>query len=66
MMSLNQLQDAVQQLSESDFQVFQHWFAEQASRKWDAQIAHDLESGRLQPLLAEIRADIAHGRVKPM
>jgi hypothetical protein len=33
---------------------------------WDAQIESDYRAGRLDSLIAEVREDIAAGRVKPM
>lgn len=60
LMSLQELERAVQTLPAPDFQEFSDWFDEWRAEQWDRQIEQDALSGKLDHLaeaaLAEFRA----------
>jgi hypothetical protein len=57
MSKIEDLQKAVEQLSPGDLARFREWFEEFEAHLWDEQIVRDLEAGKLDKLLAEVRAN---------
>jgi hypothetical protein len=62
MSKIEDVQKAVEQLSPEDLARFREWFEEFEARLWDEQIVRDLEAGKLDKLLAEVRANDEAGR----
>ena len=56
-MSITEIQDAVMKLSSDELQEFVEWIDEFKNAQWDKQIAEDLTSGKLDPLIAEARKE---------
>lgn len=52
-MQVEQLQQAIEILSEDDFVQLRHWFAEKDWERWDRQIEKDIATGKLDFLLNE-------------
>lgn len=64
-MSLIELKDAVRALSCEELADLAAFIREREEAEWDRQIDADFaEGGRLRPLLDEVRADIAAGRLE--
>jgi hypothetical protein len=54
-MSVVELETAVESLSAQDFREFMDWLDIYREKVWDRQIASDLKSGRLDAFLTEAR-----------
>lgn len=62
MSTVQQIEDAVRQLSAQEQAEFRAWFAEFDAAHWDRQIEADVAAGRLDWLVDEVRADLKSGR----
>lgn len=61
------IKDAVVHLSEAEREQFARWFEELAEEEWDKEIETDFSpGGRGANLLAEVDAEIAAGRTRPL
>lgn len=56
MFSVQAIEEAIQQLPESDLVELRHWFAEFDERIWDKQIESDANAGKFDNLAAEARS----------
>ena len=65
-MSIAEIETAIQQLPADQVSELMTWLARYHEQVWDKQIADDLESGRLDSLLAEVDAEIEAGLAKPL
>ena len=66
-MTVEAIKDAIVHLSEPERKQLADWFQELEEDAWDRQIEQDFApGGRGAHLLAEVKADIAAGRTKPM
>ncbi|HZP83351.1 MAG TPA: hypothetical protein VFB21_17035 [Chthonomonadaceae bacterium] len=63
-MSVQEIERAVAQLSPTELQEFAEWFADYQAEIWDKQIEADVQSGRLDALIAEAHRDFEAGRCK--
>jgi hypothetical protein len=55
MSTVEQIKDAIRQLSPAELAEFRAWFAELEAAAWDEQIARDAAAGRLDGLADEAR-----------
>jgi hypothetical protein len=55
MSSIDQIEEAVRQLSTEERAAFRSWFAEFDAEEWDRQIEADVAAGRLNWLADEAR-----------
>jgi len=62
MITIQQLESSVRQLSSEDLAAFRAWFAEFDAEQWDRQIEEDVAAGRLEWLVKEARDDLREGR----
>ena len=62
MSSVQEIQDAVRDLSAEDLAAFREWFAEFDAILWDRQMEADVEAGRLDKLADEALQDLREGR----
>lgn len=62
MNEIEQLERQVEQLSAEDLAAFRAWFAEFDANRWDRQVEADLETGKLDGLIAEARAEFRAGQ----
>jgi len=62
MSTLQEIEDAVRQLSSQDLAAFRAWFAELDAAAWDRQIEEDVATGRLDALADEALNDLQQGR----
>lgn len=66
MTELEQLEQEVQSLSQSDFEKFRDWFMKFEWEKWDERIEKDLKSGRLDQLISEAKAEFKAGKTQEL
>lgn len=66
MTKLEKLEREIEALPPQDVRALGDWIDELRARLWDQQIESDLTTGKLDALIAEAKADIAAGRVKPL
>jgi hypothetical protein len=64
MISLTEIETAIQQLPENDIRQLSGWIQSYIDEMWDRQIEADLGSGKLDNLIARAEADISANRVK--
>jgi hypothetical protein len=64
MNTLSEIEAAIKQLSESDVRQLSVWLQDYLDEMWDRQIKADLESGKLDKLIAKAEANIATNRVR--
>ncbi len=66
MSKLEQIEKAVAELTPEELASFAEWFAELQADRWDRQIEEDAKAGRLDRLIADAKAEIAAGKVRPL
>jgi hypothetical protein len=64
MVTLLEIEKAIQQLPESDIRQLSGWLQSYMDEIWDRQIEADLISGKLDHLISRAEADIAANQVK--
>jgi hypothetical protein len=62
MSTLQEIEEAVRQLSAEQLATFRAWFAEFDAAVWDRQIEEDVVAGRLDQLADEALQDLSQGR----
>lgn len=62
MRTVEEIEDAVRQLSSADLAAFRAWFAELDAAAWDRQIEEDAAAGRLDALADEALNDLRQER----
>ncbi|MEM9352184.1 MAG: hypothetical protein AAGA92_04150 [Planctomycetota bacterium] len=65
-MSIQELEDAIRQLSQEEFAQLAHWIDEYRAEQWDREIEADAGSGRLDEAAQRADADFDSGRCKPL
>jgi hypothetical protein len=65
-MSIKEIEAAITQLPAVDLAELMTWLEKHHAAVWDKQIEDDLESGRLDALLAEIDAEYEAGLGQPL
>lgn len=65
-MSLQEIEVAIENLDSKEVFQLSDWLIEYRNQLWDKQIEADLEAGRLDKLLEEVRAEIRQGLAKPL
>jgi hypothetical protein len=66
MTKLEKIEQDISSLSNEDFHRLTEWIEEYKADLWDRQMEADVKAGKLDKLIAEAKADIAAGRVKPL
>jgi predicted transcriptional regulator len=62
MSSIEQIEEAVRQLSRQDLATFREWFAEYDAELWGHQMEEDIKAGRLDSLAEKAHRDFNEGR----
>lgn len=65
MSTFDNIEKAVQGLSEAELTEFRAWFAEFDHANWDEKLASDSKHGKLDRLADEALGDHAAGRTRP-
>ena len=66
LMSVQEIQAAISRLPTTELSALLAWLAEHHAHVWDEQIQHDLESGRLDAVLAEVKSSRPPQNPDPM
>jgi hypothetical protein len=65
-MSVAEIESAIAQLPPRDLAELIAWLQEYRAQAWDEQIENDLESGRLDKLVAEAEEEYKQGLARPL
>lgn len=65
-MSITEIESAIEKLPAEEVSELMEWFEVYYHQMWDRQIADDLESGKLDSLLAEVDEEIEAGLATPL
>jgi len=65
-MSITEIESAITKLPAEEVAALMSWLEHYHEQLWDKQIANDLESGRLDSLIAEVEEEIEAGLVRPL
>lgn len=65
-MSLAEIESAISRLSTQELADLVAWIKQHHDQAWDAQIEADLESGRLDQVLAQVDAECQAGLARPL
>lgn len=65
-MSVKEIEAAISRLPAKEVTELMSWLAEHHAQVWDRQIEYDLESGRLDALLAEVDKEYEAGLAQPL
>lgn len=66
MLKVEEIQSAIESLSEDEYARLRRWFSEKDWEKWDRQIEEDSESGKLEFLIKEAFDEKAKGKLKEL
>jgi hypothetical protein len=66
MSKLEEIEAAIESLSEEEYVRLRKWFSEKDWEKWDGQIESDSESGKLDFLVREALDEKAKGNLKEL
>lgn len=66
MTSIQDIEQAVQQLPQQELAEFRRWFAQYDEAVWDAQIEADAGAGKLDALAAEALAEYHKGTAREL
>ncbi len=65
-MSILEIEQAITQLPPNELHELFVWLADQHHQLWDKQIENDLDSGRLDSLIATAEKDYQAGLARPL
>lgn len=65
-MSIAEIENEIKKLQPEEVSDLLAWLRRYHAELWDKQIEADLASGRLDPLLSEVKAEIEAGLAKPL
>ena len=65
-MSVQELENAIRQLSQEEFAKLAQWIDEFRADQWDRQIEADVRAGRVDNALRQADADFDAGRCTPL
>lgn len=65
-MSVAEIEAAIIKLDPTDLDRLWAWLAAYRERAWDEQIADDIDSGKLDKLIADVDAEIEAGLAIPL
>lgn len=66
MLSVQQIEAAIAQLPPNDVVELLSWLDQFHAHLWDKQIEEDLESGRLDSIIADVDAEYEAGLAQPL
>ncbi len=66
MPKVEEIESAIESLSEEEYVRLRKWFSERDWEKWDRQIEADSEAGKLDFLAKEARDEKANGKIKEL
>lgn len=66
MSTVEEIKDAISKLPEDQYHAIREWFSEEDWKGWDSQIQQDSESGALDFLIKEARAEKKKGKLEEL
>lgn len=66
MLKVEDIEAAIESLSEEEYARFRRWFSERDWQKWDRQIETDAESGKLDFLIKEAFDEKKNGKLREL
>jgi hypothetical protein len=66
MTKIEELEITIESLPENDYRHFRRWFLERDWGKWDEQIEHDSNSGKLDFLIQEAKEAKSNNKLKKL
>jgi hypothetical protein len=66
MTKVEEIEQAVDSLSEEEFRTFRDWFLERDWEKWDTQLERDAAEGRLDFLVREAMNEKTQGKLSDL
>ena len=66
MSKIEEIEAAIESLSEEEYVRFRRWFSERDWKKWDRQIETDSESGKLDFLIKEVLDEKKKGNLRKL
>jgi hypothetical protein len=66
MTKVEKIEQAIEQLSKSEFMQLRDWILERDWQSWDAQIERDAGAGKLDELIGESQEDYQVGRARKL
>lgn len=64
MLTLEQIESAILQLSPDEYRKLMEWFADLDYQRWDEQLEKDIADGKLEALAQEARAEFEAGHCR--
>ncbi|WGV27659.1 hypothetical protein [Halotia branconii] len=64
MLTLEQIESAILQLSPDEYKKFIEWFADLDYQRWDQQLEKDIADGKLEALAQEVIAEFKAGHCR--
>lgn len=65
-MTIQELEQAVTQLSPKDLASFRHWFEEFDAKTWDQQFESDVKAGKLNKIAEQALQDYHAGKAREL
>ncbi len=65
-MDINEIESAITQLPPTEIAKLAQWFYEFQAQVWDRQLAQDVQTGRLDSLMAQAEQEFQAGQCKPL
>ena len=66
MSTIQEIEQAVEQLPPETFAAFRAWFFELEARRWDEQIERDIQDGKLEALAEEALKEFREGWIQEL
>lgn len=66
MLKVEDIQAAIESLSEKEYRRFRSWFSEREWQTWDTQIQADSDAGKLDLLIQEAQEEKAKGQLQDL
>ncbi len=66
MLKVEDIEAAIESLSEEEYARFRRWFSERDWQKWDRQIETDAEAGKLDFLIKEAFDEKKNGKLREL
>lgn len=66
MRKIEDIEEQIRNLSREEYAELREWFLEQDWKEWDAQIEVDAQSGKLDRLVSEGKAEYESGRARKL
>ena len=66
MTSIKEIENAIQSLPPGDLKQLRAWFADFDAKVWDAQIEHDVSTGKLDKIAEQAKRSYQDGKCKEL